>query len=433
MKKVGILTLGCRVNQYESDAIAELIEMKGFEIAPFDSDCDLYIINTCTVTAESDSKSRKAIRRAFRQREKSGAKVAVIGCFSQGAKENCEELEKADFVSGNRNKKDIVKYLDKVLEGQKFDLRQSLAGAEYENLSINSCKYVKAYVKIEDGCNNFCSYCYVPFVRGRVRSRCESDILSEVSRLKEKGYREIILTGIETSSYGEDLNLDEPLITLVEKIQKETPIERLRFGSLHPSFFTKERVERLASCGVMPHFHLSVQSASSRVLSLMKRGYDSDCLYNSVELIRKAFPDANLSCDMICGFPEEDESDFEESLEFIKNARILHTHIFPYSRREGTVASKMKEVHNAELYRRSRVIQNLADEVHKSVFEENIGKEYNVLLEFFKSGKAQGYTENFINLSFDIRDAKKGDIVKVKITPDMDKSLQIDNEKQKKV
>ncbi len=424
MKKVGILTLGCRVNQYESDAIAELITDKGYEIADFDSECDLYIINTCTVTAESDSKSRKAIRRAFREREKSGAKVAVIGCFAQGAREKFEELETADFVSGNRNKKDVVNCLDRLMRGEKFDLRQSLVGAEYENLSINSCKYVKAYVKIEDGCNNFCSYCYVPFARGRVRSRSENDIVSEVSRLKEKGYREIILTGIETSSYGEDFSLNEPLVSLVERIQKETPIERLRFGSLHPSFFTEERVERLSLCGVMPHFHLSVQSASSRVLSLMKRNYDSDSLYKATELIKKAFPTANLSCDMICGFPEERESDFEESVEFIKKAKILHTHIFPYSVREGTAAAKMKQVRNDEIYRRSRAMQKAADEVHKEVFLENVGKEFNVLLEFFKGEKALGYTENFINLSFDKpQNSKKGDVLKIRISPDMDKKF----------
>lgn len=424
MKKVGILTLGCRVNQYESDALSELITERGFEVCPFDSECDLYIINTCTVTAESDSKSRKAIRRAFREREKSGARVAVIGCFPQGATEKCEELEKADFVSGNLNKREVVDRIEEIFNGEKLDLRKSLVGAEYENLSINSPKYVKAYVKIEDGCNNFCSYCYVPFVRGRVRSRAEDDILREVSVLKEKGYKEIILTGIETSSYGEDFNKAEPLVSLVERIQKEVHIERLRFGSLHPSFFTEERVERLALAGVMPHFHLSVQSGASNVLSLMKRNYDSDCLYKATELIRKAFPDANLSCDMICGFPEERESDFEESLAFIKNAKILHTHIFPYSKRELTAAAKMKQVHNAEIYRRSRVMQRVADEVHKEVFNDNVGKEYNVLVEFFKSGKAQGYTENFINLSFDNNNFKKGDIVKIKVAPDMDKNLQ---------
>lgn len=417
--KVGILTLGCRVNQYESDAIAELLEKKGIEVADFDSDCDLYIINTCTVTAESDSKSRKAIRRALRQ----GGKVAVIGCFVQGAKEEYEELEGAHYIAGNTDKAHIVNCIEEILSGKKFDLRKSLAGAEYENLSIASCRYVKAYVKIEDGCNNFCSYCYVHFVRGRVRSRAKNDIIDEVKCLVDGGYKEIILTGIETSSYGEDFGTDEPLIDLVESIQKDAPVERLRFGSLHPSFFTRERMERLSALdGIMPHFHLSVQSASSNVLSKMKRPYTEDTLYSSVENIRRYFPNANLSCDMICGFPGESDKDFEDSLNFIQNAKILHTHIFPYSKRRGTKAAEMKQVANHIKFERTRVMQKVAEETYNKVFDSFVGEEYKMLLEFFKDGKALGYTENFINLSLPYNNTmQKGDIIKVKITHDMKK------------
>ena len=334
MKKVGILTLGCRVNQYESDAIAELFVKRGVEITSFDERCDLRIINTCTVTAESDSKCRKLIRRAVRLRDEDGGRVAVIGCFPQGAREEYDELLMADFLSGNRNKLEIVSHFDEILSGKRLDLRRDLDGAEYENMSIDSCKYVKAYLKIEDGCNNFCSYCYVPFVRGRVRSRAKSDVVAEVKRLVKSGYSEIILTGIETSSYGEDFDEDEPLVALVEEIAEIAPTLRLRFGSLHPTFFNEDRLKRLRASGiVMPHFHLSVQSASGSVLKKMGRGYGEDELYSAVEGIRKYFPDANLSCDMICGFPEESDEDFEKSLDFIRRAEILHTHIFPCSKR----------------------------------------------------------------------------------------------------
>ncbi len=416
--KIGILTLGCRVNQYESDAIVERLESKGYEISAFENGCDAYIINTCTVTAESDSKCRKAIRRALRY----GAPVAVIGCFVQGSDGNAEELERVNYISGNKNKGEVVDFIENIISGQRIDRRASLSGAEYENLSITSCRYVKAYVKIEDGCNNFCSYCYVPYVRGRVRSRCEEDIISEVKRLKSSGYREIILTGIETSAYGEDRDSKEPLCELVERIQSECPVERLRFGSLNPSFFTSERLERLSDAGVMPHFHLSVQSASDDILKSMRRNYSSKSLYQTVDVIRHFFPSANLSCDMICGFPGESEWDFEQSLEFIDRAEILHTHIFPYSQRAGTRASFMEnEVSDFEKHRRARIMTEQADKIHKRIFSSNVGREYNVLAEFFKGSDVLGYTENFINLRFPCpQGCNKGDIIKVTVTEDMD-------------
>ncbi len=416
--KIGMLTLGCRVNQYESDAIAERLENKGYEIAGFNEGCNAYIINTCTVTAESDSKCRKAIRRALRY----GAPVAVIGCFVQGAHDE-PELEKVTYLSGNADKGDVADSIERIILGEHIDKRTSMLGAEYEGLSISSCKYVKAYVKIEDGCNNFCSYCYVPHVRGRVRSRDEEEIICEVKRLKGCGYKEIILTGIETSVYGEGGEDKAPLVTLVEKIQARVGVERLRFGSLNPTFFTEDNLKRLSSVeGVMPHFHMSVQSASSTVLESMKRHYTNKDLYNAVENIREFFPNVNLSCDMICGFPGESEEDFKESLDFIRSARILHTHIFPYSKREGTLAAGMAgQIDEYTKHERARHMKDEAQSVHESIFDENIGKEYNVLAEFFKNGDVLGYTENFINLRLKRpQGCKKGDIIKVRIEKYMD-------------
>lgn len=416
--KIGLMTLGCRVNQYESDAIAERLEKKGYNVVPFKEGCDAYIINTCTVTAESDSKCKKAIRRAIRY----GAPVAVIGCFVQGA-DDIEEFESVTYLGGNVNKGDVADKIESIIRGEKADMRCSVSGADYEKLEISSRKYVKAYVKIEDGCNNFCSYCYIPFVRGRVRSRKESDILEEIKRLKTAGYREIILTGIETSAFGEDRGEKDALCNLVKKIQTECNIERLRFGSLRPSFFTSENLDILSSIeGVLPHFHMSVQSASDNILKSMNRDYTSRDLYSAVENIRKFFPNANLSCDMICGFPGETERDFEESLTFIDKASILHTHVFPYSKRKGTKAAAMPlQLPDNERYARSNLMMQTASDVHKRIFLENVGKEYNVLAEFFKDSKVLGYTENFINLKFTPPDGcKKGDIVKIKIDKDMD-------------
>lgn len=415
--KIGIITLGCRVNQYESDAISEMLVNKGHRVTKFDDDCDVCIINTCTVTAESDSKCRKTIRRVLR----SGVPVAVIGCFAQGAQKDESELELVNYISGNRNKGEIVEFIDRIAAGERIDRRQSLVGADYEGLSISAPRYVKAYVKIEDGCNNFCSYCYVPFVRGRVRSRSEDEIISEIKRLNCNGYKEIILTGIETSSYGEDRGEADALCTLVERIQKESPVERLRFGSLNPLFFTEENVGRLADVGIMPHFHLSVQSASSNVLEAMKRRYTSVELYGAVERIRKHFPSVNLSCDMICGFPGETDEDFSKSIKFIEDARMLHTHVFQYSDRKGTAASRMScALPDEVIHKRADEMNRIANEVHKGIFSDNIGKEYSVLVEFFKGDIAFGYTDNYINLRFPRAEHEKGDIIKLKITPDMD-------------
>ena len=410
--KIGILTLGCRVNQYESEAIAEGLKNKGYEVGELDGSADMCIINTCTVTAESDSKCRKAIRRALRM----NIPVAVIGCFVQGAGENEEELERVNYISGNRKKMEVVELADRIMSGERFDRRASLSGAEYEDTPISSRRYVKAYVKIEDGCNNFCTYCYVPFVRGRVRSRNEESIITEVKRLQDSGLREIILTGIETSAYGEDREEGEPLCELVERIARECPVERLRFGSLNPSFFTPQRLERFAKAGVMPHYHLSVQSASTDVLRSMRRNYTSEELYRAAEDIRRYFPDANLSCDMICGFPGETDDDFAESMRFIKDASVLHTHIFPYSDRNGTLASRMtNKVNDFVKHERARKMTALANEVHNGIILSNEGKEYKVLVEFFKGDTALGYTENYINLKFPRGRLEKGEIVNVKL------------------
>lgn len=415
--KIGVITLGCRVNQYESDAISEGLVKKGYTVVNADSDCDAYIINTCTVTEKSDSKSRYTIRRAL----ESGVPVVAIGCYVQGEKGADTLLDKVTYVSGNRNKGEVVEAIEKILSGQRQDRRCGMSDAEYEPLSIDSCRYVKAYVKIEDGCNNFCTYCYVPYVRGRVRSRGEDDIIAEVGRLKSAGYRELILTGIETSAYGEDMGLPDALCSLTERIQRECHIERLRFGSLNPIFFTQEHIKRLYEAGVMPHFHMSVQSASTEVLERMHRKYNNGDLYRAVETVRKYFDNSNLSCDMICGFPGETEENFKDSLDFITKAEILHAHIFPYSEREGTAAAKMNGALPVRVRNeRAAIMKRTAEESHKRIFMSNIGKEYNVLVEFFKGGVAYGYTENYIPLQMKrTSDMKKGDVIKLALTENM--------------
>ncbi len=412
MKRIGILTLGCRVNQYESDAICEALEKRGYKIADFFGECDLYIINTCTVTAESDAKCRKAIRRAARLRDKYSSRLAVMGCFSQGAPD-AEVLSLSDFVIGNRDKMSVVEQIEEIISGKERGGVKSLDGAEFEKMNITHCRHAKAYVKIEDGCNNFCTYCFVPYVRGRVRSRSVEDIMREISDLCEGGYREIILTGIETASFGEDRQEKDALVRLISEIHEKTSIERVRLGSMYPSFFTRDISKRLSEIPiVLPHFHLSVQSAATSVLSAMKRGYTREELYRAVENIREFFPDCALSCDMICGFPGESEEDFLDSMHFIKDAEILHAHIFPYSKREGTRAAKFEnQIDEKTKHNRASLMQKHAEEVREGVLERYCGKPVRVLVERERDGICDGYTEHFVHVEFEkIQGVGVGDV-----------------------
>ncbi len=401
MKKIGILTLGCRVNQYESDAVCEALEEQGYKISDFSKKCNLYIINTCTVTAESDAKCRKAIRRAARLRDKYGARLAVMGCFSQGAPDS-DVLSLADFVIGNRDKMSVARLVEQIIEGSNAGGVTSLSGAPYEKMSITHCRHAKAYVKIEDGCNNFCTYCFVPYVRGRVRSRNRDEIVSEVKALTQGGYREIILTGIETASYGEDRQEKDALVSLIDEISKTTSVERIRLGSMYPSFFTKDICRRLSQLPtVMPHFHLSVQSAATYVLERMKRGYTKEGLYEAVENIRTYFPDCALSCDMICGFPGESREDFLDSVKFLEDAQILHAHIFPYSKREGTRAAAFEnQIDEKTKHARCAEMLEISQKVRLKALEKYLNSPASVLVERVTDGISDGYTEHFIHVEF---------------------------------
>ncbi len=405
--KVGIYTLGCRVNQYESDAIAQLLQEQGYEIAPFDGECDIYVINTCTVTAESDRKCRQMINRAAKRKSQGQILpvVAVLGCYTQKlTQEQRELLSNADYIGGNGNKTDFIKALPNLLNGGKeINVQKISEIRRYEKMSLNKSKNIRAYVKIEDGCNNFCSYCLVPYARGRVRSREEADIINEVNGLVIGGYKEIILTGIETAAYGEDLDSKEPLASLIETLADKTGIQRIRIGSLNPGIFTESFTKRLSEVPqLLPHFHLSAQSASSKILKLMRRRYDREELYRAVYNIRNYFKNVNLSSDLICGFPHESEEDFTSSMDFISDSRLLHAHVFPFSLREGTAAAKMDGQIDVKVRkeRAERMIKH-AEEVRAKVLTESFGKEFKVLIEAKDKGAAFGYTENYIYTRLD--------------------------------
>ncbi len=405
MKKAAFITLGCRVNQYETQCVREELFRNGFEEASPDESADIYFINTCAVTGESVRKDRQMIRRVLRKKEENpNLIVCVCGCFPQGEKEDIALFEKVDVLAGNTKKNQLGSILvslwnQPVSQRDKVDLREDISKVRrYEKMSLCKSHNARAFVKIQDGCNSFCSYCYVPLVRGRVRSREMEDVVSEVCNLARNGYQEIVLTGIETGSWGEDFDESISLCDLVEKVNEIEGIKRIRFGSLKPSVFTEEFCFRLSKFEkVLPHFHLSLQSGSSRILSLMGRRYGRKEEEEAIERIYRYFPDAGLSADLICGFPGETDEDFEETVSLVKKAKLLHTHIFPFSPRSGTRAEKMEPKVSEEIKRkRCAKLLAIAKEESALFADKRRGKTYRVLCERVRDGFMLGYTENFI-------------------------------------
>ena len=337
--------------------------------------------------------------------------ICLCGCFSQGEREALELFRNVDVLAGNTRKGDLAKLLalycnTPLSERIPLDLREDISRKKtYEPMQLCRSHNARAFVKIQDGCNSFCSYCYVPLVRGRVRSRSAEDIFAEVERLQSNGYGEVVLTGIETGAWGTDFAEPASLCDLVEELAARSGVERIRFGSLKPTLFTDDFCKRLASVpSVLPHFHLSLQSGSSRVLSLMGRRYDRAAEEEAIANIYRYFPDAGLSADLICGFPGETDSDFADSVSLVQTAKLLHTHIFPDSPREGTRAASMKpEVPAEEKKKRCAELLEIAKESGTEFSRKRVGKQYRVFCERVRDGAMLGYTENFIYTKTPVR------------------------------
>ena len=403
--KVGIYTLGCKVNQYESEAIAEYLESLGIEAASPSEHCDAYIINTCTVTAESDRKARQFIRRAINRNP--SALIAVTGCLAESAPKELEKIEGVDIIVGNAKKLVTAeKIADLLKKGQKpispIIFSEDINSSPFEEMSIRHFDRTRAYVKIEDGCENRCTYCIIPSARGKVRSKLPCKVIEEVKALTEGGCREVVLTGIETASYGKDLG-DVDLGDILEEVDKIEGVGRIRLGSLDPSLITPEFARRLSRLkNLAPHFHLSLQSGSDRILALMKRKYNSRMAMRAIDLLRENIPDVKFTTDIIVGFPDESEEDFEATVEFVKKARFLMTHIFPYSKRKGTLAANMggqipDEIKKKRLHTLSSVAEKTREEISKKKVEES--SQLPVLFETFKDGVAHGHTSDFIEVA----------------------------------
>lgn len=403
-RKVGIMTLGCKVNQYESTAIAEEFEKHGFTIGKFSEKCGIYIINSCTVTAESDRKTRQMIRRAARHNP--NAYVLVTGCYSQLNPGKTAGIDGVDFICGNSNKTRLVDAaLGLVASGEKnhaADIKvDNIDEAPFEHMVIHSSERTRAYVKIEDGCDNHCAYCIVPHARGRVRSKSPETVIEEVRGLVSNGYREIVLTGIETASYGKDFADKYGLIDLMEAVDGIDGIERIRLGSLDPSILKPEFAERVAKLKhFAPNFHISMQAASDRVLSGMRRKYNTAMVLEYVNNLREKMPEVTFCADFIVGFPGETESDFEETAEFVRRIGFTHLHIFPYSKRAGTEAAEMDgQVSDTVKADRLARLTQVGSECAYKMAESYIGQQKEVLFELCEDGRAVGHTPEFLEVA----------------------------------
>ena len=385
-KKVALHNLGCKVNAYEVEAMQQLLENAGYETVPFEEGADVYVINTCTVTNIADRKSRQMLHKAKKMNP--DAIVVATGCYAQADTEKLKEDTAVDLILGNNQKTQIVEALEEYEKehAKQVQVIEINHTKEYEELSISStAEHVRAYIKVQDGCNQFCTYCIIPFARGRVRSRKIEEVLSEVETLAAKGYKEVVLTGIHLSSYGVDFPKEEreSLLSLIQAVSRVEGISRIRLGSLEPRIITEEFLEGIVKTGkVCPHFHLSLQSGCNKTLKNMNRRYSAQEYAEKCELIRKFYPAPALTTDVIVGFPQETEEDFEESYEFVKKIHFYETHIFKYSRRHGTKAASMdgQLTEAAKAQRSDRMLE--LHEIRARKYEEAmIGKKMELLLE----------------------------------------------------
>ena len=395
-KTVGIYTLGCRVNQYESDALAYELFSRGWDVRDFTEKCSVYIVNTCTVTAESDRKSRQLIRRA--KTINPDAYVIACGCYTQIKPE--EAAKYADFVCGTRNKSAVVDAAEALISGEKQEKINAPqpSGLPYEPLFAPHTDRTRAFVKIEDGCDGKCAYCLIRAARGNVVSRRQDDILSELEALYDAGYPEAVLTGIELSAYGRDTGDD--LITLLRRTNEIKCPPRIRLSSLDPAFLTEENSKRLSEVQrLMPHFHLSVQSGSSRVLAAMRRKYNAEMLYKNVDNCRKNIAGVRFSADIIAGFPGETEEDDRKTHDFLDFANLVHAHIFPFSERQGTEAASMdNRLDKQTKARRAAALAEHQSRINEADAKALYGEEAEVLFETYENGYAQGHTKHFLTV-----------------------------------
>ena len=410
MRSVGVLSLGCKVNMYESEYVINELKKAGYEIKDFDDICDVYVINTCTVTNNSDSKSRKMIRQAIRRNP--NACVVAMGCFIAANQDI--QIDGLDIIIGNKDKSKIVELLDKYFENKEV-MRLEYTGRikEFEDMYINNFPgRTRAFVKIQDGCDNFCTYCIIPFVRGKCRSKDEDEVIKEVTDLVNHGYKEVVLTGIHTGSYGEDL--DTSFADLLNKLVKIDGLERLRISSIETTELDDEVLDVLKNSKVLVnHLHIPIQAGSNEILKAMNRKYDLDYFFDKIAEIRAIRPNISISTDVIVGFPGESEELFQKTIETCRKVGFSKLHVFPYSERRGTAASRMDgKIDEHEKKERSRRLIEVSKELEIDYMKKFIDKEVEVLIEETKDGYSLGHTGEFLYVKIN-KELPHNELVKV--------------------
>lgn len=398
---VAFITLGCKVNQYETEAMIEIFLSEGYKIVKYDQKADVYVINTCSVTNFGDKKSRQAIRKA--KKNNPDSIVIVVGCYSQTAPEEIEKIEGVNIILGTKDRTKIVDTLKnyKKQDGILNKVESVMKNHEFEKLSLSNMENrTRAYLKIQDGCNQFCTYCIIPYARGPIRSRKAEDIISEVTNLVSKGFKEIVLTGIQVSSYGQDLK-DMNLIKIISILNEIDGLERIRFSSIEPNIITDEFLDTLVKCNkVCNHIHLSLQSGSDDILKKMNRHYTTQKYYQSVLKLKEAIKDIAITTDIIVGFPGETEQNFNETCEFVKKVGFSKIHIFPYSAKRGTKAATMpNQIDSTIKSKRAKQLSEIEKSLRFAFLNEQKFKTAKVLFETeIEKNVFEGYTTNYIKV-----------------------------------
>ena len=423
-KKAALHNLGCKVNAYETEAMQEMLEKAGYEIVPFKEGADVYVINTCTVTNIADRKSRQMLHRARKMNP--DAVVVAAGCYVQ-AQDGKGQDPCIDIVLGNNHKKDLVRILDEYAaeRASAAEIEDISRTREYESLHLTKPgDHTRAYIKVQDGCNQFCTYCIIPYARGRVRSRVMEDVLREVRELAEGGYKEVVLTGIHLSSYGIDFDRERHLLELIRAVHEVDGIERIRLGSLEPGIITEEFARELSRIPeICPHFHLSLQSGCDATLKRMNRRYTSAEYAEKCRILRKYFDGPALTTDVIVGFPGETEEEFRASYDFVDSIDFYETHIFKYSRRNGTKAAVMPDQVSEQVKaERSAAMIGLGERKRAAYEKQYVGREVEVLVEedAVMDGRCVqvGHTKEYIKVALESNEDLKNRIVKVRIEND---------------
>lgn len=423
LKKVAFYTLGCKVNQYETEAMMEMFEKRGYSSVESEDFADVYIINTCTVTHMSDRKSRQYIRRM--KKKNPDSIIAVVGCYSQVSPEEILEIEDVNLVMGTNDRRSIVDKIEDIDSTSKVSTVDDIMKVkEFENIEIKQTNgRTRAFVKIQDGCDRYCSYCIIPYARGRIRSKKIDDVIFEINNLSKNGYKEVVLTGIHIASYGRDLKDGNSLLDVIKRVDEIKEIERIRLSSVEPVLFTDEFVEEISKIKkLVPHYHLSLQSGSDSTLKRMNRRYDTAEYKRIVEKLRENIPGVALTTDVIVGFPGETNAEFSETLKFLKEIKLMHMHVFKYSPRKDTPAAEMKDQIDPQIKQmRSDTLLNLSKKNFYDFVSSQLNKSLRVLFEEEdRDGYFEGLTDNYIRIKVRSNDDIRGKFLSVKITEILD-------------